>query len=189
MLDITYVHRENFLLDFWKYWKLIFEEATASECFDHFFNLQRGGWYLAEFLSGFIKKYWDEQFPIDIETIWVEVLYEKIRDSYFKDFFNSDQKNKWGETPFYSLLAWLWEIVWDPYQFMEKRTWRQCIALIKGSVWNARSSTKEWQKENREMLRKDKWNTLKDKDMDKDVRSAIDLYKKQKQDATKSTWS
>lgn len=176
-MDISYIHREKHLISFWEHWKLLFSEATASECFEHYHNLQRWNDYLASFLNDFIKEHWED---VNIDAIWVEKLYEIIRNTYFQDFFNTDEKNSWDKTPFYTMLDLLAKRVWDPYDFMEKRTWRQTMALIKGYIWNARAGYKDGDKANRDMLRKDlpKIDKEEDKKMMEDVDKAIDNYLK-----------
>ena len=190
MLDISYIHRERFLINLGTdSGKLSFQEATASECFEHYFSLQRDSDYLAEFLQEFIERYSDGK--IDINRINIEEFYAILRDTYFKDFFNTDEKNKWEESPFYTILDILAKRVWDPYEFMEKRTWRQVMALIKGQIWNTRAGDKDWDKANRDMYRKemgDKYDK-KDKQMTQAVDDAVQLYLKQKQNGTSTDWS
>lgn len=169
MEDITYIIRENFLLSFWEYWKLSFHEATAKECFEHFFAMQRDPDYLVTFIEEFISKYWHD---IQAEKIGYDVIYKNISQTYFKDFFN-EEKWKWESTPFYTLIDIIAEKVWDPYDFIEKRTWRQVMALIKGIIWNRRAGTPEWDKENRKMMNREIWTVADKEKITKAVDSAV----------------
>ena len=161
--------QEKFKLVFWKHWILTFKEATAQECFEHFFSIQRDENYIVDFIEKFIKDYW---FEVDVEKIGIDVIYEQVSKTYFKDFFN---ETKWSSdsTPFYTLLDLISERVWDPYDFMERRTWRQVMALVKGIIWNKQAWTPEWDKENRKTMNRELWNVKDTKKIAKAVDDAV----------------